>query len=99
MSDETYERISAAASNITFWLTFAIAYIYCMATYGFLFGFGLGWLPSYILGLIAGIAAAFLWPILVLAAVGLAIFLLTLEGKYLWGGKETLYQQRIEVLA
>jgi hypothetical protein len=44
-------------------ITFVLAWIYCMATYGFLFGFGLGWLPAAILGVIVG----FLWPLVVLA--------------------------------
>ncbi|MGN6355945.1 MAG: hypothetical protein ACTHLU_00495 [Novosphingobium sp.] len=34
--------------------TFGASWIYCMSEYGFLLGFGLGWLPSAILaGLVA----------------------------------------------
>ena len=52
-------------------LTFIAAWIYCMATYGFLFGFGLGWLPSGILAAMVGFAMMFLWQWLaVLAGIG-----------------------------
>jgi hypothetical protein len=34
---------------------------YCAATYGFLFGFGLGWLPSSILAVISFFALKLLW--------------------------------------
>lgn len=58
-------------------LTFVAAYIYCIATYGFLFGLGLGWLPSGILATLVAWAVVFLWgPILVvfiLALIGTAI--------------------------
>ena len=48
-------------------LTFIAAYIYCTATYGFLLGFGLGWLPSGILAAIVGFAVVLLWgPVLLL---------------------------------
>jgi hypothetical protein len=47
-------------------LTFIGAYIYCVATYGFLLGMGLGWLPSGILAAIVGVISVFLWgPLLV----------------------------------
>jgi len=49
-------------------LVFVGAWIYCIATYGFLFGVGLGWLPSAIVAVIAG----FTWPLLV-ALVTLAV--------------------------
>ena len=58
--------------KIGYWITFVLIFLgshaYCTITYGFLFGFGLGWLPSAIL---AGILS-FLWP-LILAAVGIFI--------------------------
>ena len=58
--------------------TFAISYIYCIATYGFLFGLGLGWLPSLILATIVG----FVWPLLaalVLVAIALSVVALGLQ--------------------
>jgi hypothetical protein len=50
---------------ITFWIVFVISWIGCIASYGFLLGVGLGWLPSLI---VAGIAA-FLWPLLLILIV------------------------------
>ncbi len=45
---------------ITFCIVFVISWIGCVASYGFLLGVGLGWLPSLI---VAGLAAV-LWPLL-----------------------------------
>lgn len=51
-------------------ITFLVAWIYCMSEYGFLFGFGLGWLPAAILAAIVGFVVRFLWgPILGLVAI------------------------------
>jgi hypothetical protein len=43
--------------------TFICAWGYCAITYGFLLGFGLGWLPAAILALIVYGLALFFWPI------------------------------------
>lgn len=56
--EDTY----ASGFVVTAALTFVISYIYCIATYGFLFGVGLGWLPSVIVAVVAGA----LWPLLAL---------------------------------
>ena len=50
---------------ITGLITFLGSWIYCIATYGFLLGVGLGWLPSIIVAVIAGA----LWPLIALAIV------------------------------
>jgi hypothetical protein len=42
-------------------VTFLGAYIYCIFSYGFLFGLGLGWLPSGILAIAAGLTVALFW--------------------------------------
>lgn len=56
--------------TITAVITFIGSYIYCIATYGFLFGFGLGWIPSIMLAYIAGL----IWPLLALAILwGIAL--------------------------
>lgn len=56
-------------------LTFLASWIYCIATYGYLLGVGLGWLPSLIVGAIVG----FLWPLLLsLALLALAFYITTL---------------------
>jgi hypothetical protein len=61
-------------------LTFIAAYIYCIATYGFLFGLGLGWLPSGILAVIVGFLTMFLWgPALVVLAVFVLLILASLR--------------------
>jgi len=51
--------------RICFVLVFFGCWIYCIASYGFLFGLGLGWLPS---GITAAVVS-FLWPLLVAALV------------------------------
>ena len=48
--------------------TFLAVWIYCAVTWGFLFGFFLGWIPALILALVVGVATIYLWP---LAAVAL----------------------------
>lgn len=64
---EKYLEIGAGLGGITAVLTFIGAYFYCIETYGFLFGFGLGWLPSGILAVIVFLGTLFLWgPILLL---------------------------------
>lgn len=54
---------------ISFVIVFLGCWIYCVATYGFLLGVGLGWFPSIIA---AGIVSIF-WPLLVLGVVVLII--------------------------
>lgn len=52
--------------NFVCFVTFCLAYIYCIASYGFLFGLGLGWIPSLIL--------AATWPVSLPIAAIVAIF-------------------------
>lgn len=61
----------------TGWLiAFLASWWYCAATYGFLFGFGLGWLPSLILASLIALALKVLWgPALLL--VGFAAWKLS----------------------
>lgn len=50
--------------------TFLGAWIYCASEYGFLFGFGLGWIASGILAAIIGFTLRFLfWPIVSLGVL------------------------------
>src|SRR5450755_4180694 len=50
--------------------TFFGVYIYCIATYGFIFGLGLGWIPSVIAAVIVSQVVHFLWgPIILVALV------------------------------
>jgi len=52
---------------IVFVLTFIVSYIYAIATYGFLLGVSLGWIPA----LITAGFIAFIWPLLAVAIAGL----------------------------
>jgi hypothetical protein len=64
--------------GITSFITFIGSWIYCIVTYGYLLGVGLGWLPSIIVAVIAGI----LWP-LIAGVIALAIvFILFLMLKH-----------------
>lgn len=63
--------------NLAGFVTFICAWIYCMATYGFLFGFGLGWLPAAILAVMVFFGMAYLWRwVAGLLAIGL-LYVLT----------------------
>ena len=67
---ETFSGCYGCLSYMIGFLTFAGCWIYCISTYGFLFGVGLGWLPAIIC---AGFAAL-LWPLAVVAVGILFIF-------------------------
>jgi hypothetical protein len=68
-------------------ITFIGAYIYCIATYGFLFGLGLGWLPSGILAAIIGWAVVFLWgpAIVIFLLAALALLAMVVSAKLAYG--------------
>jgi hypothetical protein len=82
MSELGIERPGFATHYLAFgyWLgalvgivTFFGCYIYCIVSYGFLFGLGLGWLPSGIVAIAAFAATMFLWaPAMVVLPVLLA---------------------------
>jgi hypothetical protein len=73
LDQRLYGRIIGWVARV---LTFIVAYIYCIATYGFLLGFGLGWLPSAILGVVIGILTVFLWLPAALVACIIVLFIL-----------------------
>jgi len=58
---EFYKEIGKSFSGVVFLSSWA----YCTFTYGFLLGFGLGWLPSMLLAFIA-IA---LWPLFIVLLI------------------------------
>lgn len=64
-------------STIIAWIasvvTFIGCWIYCIAAYGFLFGVGLGWLPS---GIVAVITYGVVWVAWPVFALGIACLLL-----------------------
>ena len=53
-------------------LTFIVSWVYCIATYGFLLGFGLGWIPSAMLAAILGT----LWPLVVIALIAIIVLVM-----------------------
>jgi hypothetical protein len=64
--------------------TFVTAWVYCSIHYGFLFGFGLGWLPA---GMLAAIVGAVWWLVSPIAVVLLLGSLLLIA---LWQAPELL---------
>lgn len=50
-------------------VTFLASWVYCIYAYGFLFGLGLGWLPSGILAVAVGFIMAGIWPLVVLLLI------------------------------
>lgn len=68
-----YVEIYGVGAYITGIITFIGCWIYCVATYGFLFGVGLGWLPSLIVATIVGA----IWPLIALVIViGIVIIII-----------------------
>ena len=64
-----YMIVGYRMAGLTGTISFISAYIYCVATYGFLWGLGLGWLPSFILANIVGLITIVGWgPIALLIA-------------------------------
>jgi len=74
------EVVNTRVAMISGVITALAAWVYCAATYGFLFGFGLGWLPSAILGGIVGFVMLFAWRV-VLGILGLLVILIV------WGAQ------------
>ncbi len=72
--DLDYEKITTLVATIVF----VGSWIYCVSAYGYLFGVGLGWLPSLI---VAGLAAL-LWPLILLLLVlgGMLLAVLSMVG-------------------
>jgi hypothetical protein len=68
-----YLGIGAGLGGFIGFVTLIGAYIYCIATYGFILGFGLGWIPSVIAAIVVSQVVRFLWgPILILVLVVIA---------------------------
>lgn len=63
------DRLYRTVGRIVWFVTFFGCWIYCIAAYGFLLGVGIGWLPS----AIAATVAAFLWPLVAIAALIMAL--------------------------
>jgi hypothetical protein len=66
----TYFEKGNVFGLIVAFITFVSSWIYCIANYGFLFGVGLGWLPSIIVAGLAYLLAALLWgPLALILAI------------------------------
>ncbi len=71
---DDYLEIGGSLAILPAIATFFGGWWYCAATYGFLLGFGLGWLPSLILAAMVQLAVAFLWgPALALVLIGFVV--------------------------
>lgn len=65
-----YEVVGVLLQIVASLVIFFGGWIWCTLTYGFLLGFGLGWLPSLIAASIVGAILRYGWPLLLfLAAV------------------------------
>ena len=69
--DEQIRFLAHWAGIILAGLSFLGSWIYCISEYGYLLGFGLGWLPSIILSAITYAVVRFLWLLILL---GICIF-------------------------
>lgn len=69
---ELQESIGVAIGFITFF----VSWIYCMANYGFLFGFGFGWIPSAILAALIASTWHFILIIIVYAVIVIGGYIL-----------------------
>lgn len=67
--DEGYWVFSDVLGIIAAIVAFLGSWIYCVSEYGYLLGFGLGWLPSGILAAIIRPLVKFLWPLIALAVL------------------------------
>lgn len=74
--DGLLEDIGTSLAWLTALGAFVTAWGYCTAQYGFLFGFGLGWLPAAILAVIVAILTRWLWPLTAVGGVGFGLMAL-----------------------
>lgn len=65
-----YRVISKILGWIAGIITFFGAWIYCVSEYGFLWGFGFGWVPALILSVIV-CYLMYLWPLFLLGGIWL----------------------------
>jgi len=79
MFDDDYLKIGNVLGIIAGLLTFIGSWWYCAAEYGFLLGFGLGWLPSGIAAVLVYLATLFLWG-LVFAGIAILIVIAINQG-------------------
>ena len=66
INTEIYEKGVRITFALTALFVFVGSWVYCIFTYGYLFGVGLGWLPSLIVAFLAGLIVGFLWPLAIM---------------------------------
>jgi hypothetical protein len=67
--DAFYRLVGTISGVVAAAIAFFGGWIYCASTYGFLFGFGLGWLPSALLAGICYLVMRYLWPLTAIGVV------------------------------
>ena len=67
MNRDTY----SVGAVITGFLAFAAVWLYAISQWGLLFGLIFGWIPA----LIAGVVMGFLWPIVAVSVIIIAVYL------------------------
>ena len=83
--DDRYFDIGAALGLLVGTAAFVVSYVYCISNYGPLVGVGLGWLPSFLLAWIVGIATCRLWgPLLVAVMISSVAILGADIAHWLW---------------
>jgi len=73
MDDDFYKNGAVITGAIIAVVVFIGSWIYCINTYGFLLGVGLGWLPSIIAAVVIGGIIGLLWP-LAIALIVLIVY-------------------------
>jgi hypothetical protein len=68
-----YLKIGVIAGRLVGGIAFVASYWYCIDTYGYLLGFGLGWLPSAILFNVTHWVVVYVWPLLFVGVAGVAL--------------------------
>ena len=72
--DNLLANIGGCLGSLAALIAFFGSWFYCVSEYGYLFGFGLGWLPSLILAAIVFAVVRYLWPIIILGGLALFVF-------------------------
>jgi TonB family protein len=71
---EEYFENGRCCGYFTGAISFLATWWYCAETYGFLWGFGFGWVPSAIIGLIVFVITILVWGIVLYGGIILAVF-------------------------
>lgn len=75
MDEDWYLEFGKALGSFAALATFVGCWIYCWSEYGFLLGFGLGWIPSFIASSLAYGITTYLWGPAAILGVALLFYL------------------------